>query len=205
MTTIQKRGILKPDRLIYVSWHVGEEHHRPWVDHFCRKVHGPSKDIGCALGRTDGERAGDPLKDVIGGVTDMVAVLTDAYLIANQNPRGNAKERELARFIELVPDPISDEGSRRAWLAPLESCTYRRFKFGDLSLADETHWLRRRKADGEVYPPPPGPTADREIWLLVEDIINAIEEDDDGRTRPKARSFWKSMKRWLTGRTNEGG
>lgn len=199
MTKIQRSGILKSNRLIYVSWHVGEERPRPWVDHFCEKAHIPSKDAGCHLGRTDGGLAGDPHKDTIPDVTDMVAVLTDKYLIANQTQAG-----ELARFIELVADPIADEGSKRAWLAPLQSCTYRHFRFGDVSLADNAGWLIRRKRDGDVYPPSSEERGDREIWELVRDIIAAIEKDD-GSAPPKTPSVWGSVRRLLTGANHEGG
>lgn len=205
MTKIQKQGLLREDRLIYVSWYRGEEAHAPWVEHFWLKVLVEAKSQGCDLGRTDGDRAGDRYADKdIGRVTDMVAVLTGTYLHANQDDERDPKERELARFIQLREQEhdIEDAGSKRAWLAPLERFTFHRVVVGGLRLSEEKSWLQRPrdKKDGEVYTAPPGQVADREMAALVDNILSQMENDSrEDRGAAKAGPAWKGWVRRLTG------
>lgn len=190
-------------QVIYVSWFDEEDLHRPWIELFWRKATGPAETFRCVLGRTDPDRTAGSIRDyqdMIDKVTDLVAVLTDTYLIANRDAKSDLKRRELARFIELRKKEGDDDSGKRAWLAPLESCTYKHYRFGDIWLSEDKFWLVRRKPDGEVYPTPPDRASDKEAWALVNEIISATEGDDE--TETTSLPLWKKLKQLLPGASN---
>lgn len=154
--------------IVYVSW-ARETEHLSWVERFRRKLQASQT---CTL-RSTGEGPAGDIK-ALGTVTDMVAVLTDKYLINNQRAR-DAAEAELAEFIKLKTADEGDKYCRRAYLAPLERCTFRRHRISDVGLDEQRVWLVRLREDGKVFASEPLTVADAEIYDAVEQIINGFD------------------------------
>lgn len=180
MAKIKTQGKLHDPKTIYVSWFVDEPTNKVWVDQFCLKVSVATGGAArpCTLRWTGDELAGDlhGSDDPLSGATDIVAVVTDAYLHANQDDQRSAQERELARFIALRLQDEGDSEYRRAWLTPLQKTKFARVVVGGLRLSEDRFWLVRLKKDGERFELPPSPVANDEIYEAVETILGDMDE-----------------------------
>jgi hypothetical protein len=104
-----------------------------------------------------------------GGITDVVGVLTRAYLKDNQDVGGQPAEGELAKFFDFA---LSDRNDRlRVFLAPLEQVNWRNcvraVELGDL----HRKWLDRLKAERYTWP---GDTPGGKYLDEIEDAVSRI-------------------------------
>ena len=162
--------------VIYISW-AQEELHSSWFKRFRKKLELSVSSISARLKAT-GEAAdeGDLNEVDWSRVTDMVAVVTDHYLLRNQKAEKVA-EAELAEYIKLVRDDQADVFCRRAYLAPLEACKFSRHTISSVRLDDAR--LVRLKGDGQTFTVEPPKVADAEIYEAVNKIMNRWEERPD--------------------------
>lgn len=163
--------------LIYISWLAGEEEesHRTWVDAFYDKMRSQTRRFRrCKTSRTGDEELGavkNP-EALLNGVTDIVAVLTNKYVVANQEENSPAAKRELARFFALRLQDKSD--TRRAWITPLQKFTFKHVEVGGITLSEDRFWLVRLKETGQKFPPPSDAHYDDAIYEAVDDIIGDV-------------------------------
>lgn len=162
--------------VIYISW-AQESEHVSWFERFRLKLEVSAQSISANLKATGEAADSGELNEVDWKrVTDFVAVVTDKYLLRNQRVEKIA-EAELAAFVNLVEADMTDEHSRRAYLAPLEACRFSRHTINKVRLDDAR--LIRLKADGQTFRVEPAQTRDAEIFEAVNTIMNRWEERAD--------------------------
>jgi hypothetical protein len=172
MTKLQRQNKLQENRTIYVSWLVGEATSAPWVTDFWMKIRLQEPPHPPRLRRTDEALAGDRVNNnidaILDGVTDIVAVMTGGYLMANKEGQ-NPTDREFARFLELMEADVVDSGSRRAFVAPLQKWT--RVGSKNQPLSELQVWFLKRPR----FALPP---SDDEIFQAVKDLLSLDQGED---------------------------
>jgi hypothetical protein len=186
MTKMIRQQKFKDPKTIYISWFQGTPEYEKWVKEFCMKVRAGTNTadseesarearIRCITPADAFEpgafRDSDELLE---GITDIVAVLTNQYIVENQNAANPPQQREFARFIARRLEDEGDSGCKRAWVAPLQKFTFRRVMLSGIRLSDDHFWLVRLKDDGQRFAVPPEPIDD-DIYAAVEKILDELE------------------------------
>jgi hypothetical protein len=193
-TKAQRAGKLSGRRLVYVSWLESNPSKLAWKDNFFERVESETRSLDSfeLPLQTGHERAGSVKNEwrraLVGGkatgargvhLTDIVGVVTNAYIKANASRGDEPAAGELAEIIDLIRKDKRDRV--RVWLAPVDHPTWKNYRIRDIVLADPdgTHrsWLVRLREDARFLWPEEGPRCFDEINAAVATIIDAIDDD----------------------------
>ena len=111
------------------------------------------------------------LRDLQAKATDVVVVLTSAYILKQQNQIKAGRESELSIFIERKEE--DDRDSLTLWLAPLESLKLRYYQVGEKRLDRYSwwHWLKEEQQHFTHY----GPADHRYTTGFIQELDAAID------------------------------
>lgn len=182
-----REGKLAGLRRVYVSWIETNAAKREWINSFFERVSAetgalekhfyPPLQTGYTL-PGNLTKLEDSLSDARNGITDVVGVITNAYVLENMRKENVEGLRELARCLAWAAQP-KQRDRLRVWLAAVDAATWKNYTVSDIKLADpeglHSTWLIRLKEGKRFLWPSESPanSAD-EISTAVAIIIDKL-------------------------------
>ena len=193
-TKAQRAGKVSGRRLVYVSWFETNASKLAWKDSFFERVQSDTLGLEDSFEpplQTGDQRAGGVKHEwrraLVSGkwaggrgahITDIVGVVTNAYIKENTARSDQPAVGELAEIIELIRKDKRDRV--RVWLAPVDPPTWKNYRICDVVLADpdgvHRSWLVRLRETARFPWPEEGPRCSDEIAAAVARIIDTIDD-----------------------------
>ena len=195
-TKAQRAGKVSGRRLVYVSWLETNASKLAWKNNFFERVQSETWALEDSFEpplQTGDERAGTVKNEwrraLISGkgsggrgahITDIVSVVTNAYIKENTSRSDQPAIGELAEIIDVIRKDKRDRV--RVWLAPVDQPTWKHYRIRDVVLADpegaHRSWLVRLREDARFSWPEEGlARCSDEIAAAVATIIDAIDDE----------------------------